>query len=227
MIPRSLRDVRPGTIIAMLLVALTFWVFLEVADEVLDGEARQFDESVLLAFRSAADSSDPLGPSWVEELARDVTGLGSVVVLTFLTLAAAGFLLLERKRHLAIYVLAAIVTGTIGSSLLKIGFGRPRPDLVAHGHVVYTSSFPSGHSMMSALVFLTLGVLLATAQAKRVMQFYLLALAILLTVAVGISRVYLGVLWPTVVLAGWASGSGWAFLCWGVADFLRNRGHIE
>jgi undecaprenyl-diphosphatase len=96
MIPRSLRDVRPGTIIAMLLVALTFWVFLEVADEVLDGEARQFDESVLLAFRLAADSSDLLGPSWVEELARDVTGLGSVVVLTFLTLAAAGFLLLER-----------------------------------------------------------------------------------------------------------------------------------
>lgn len=224
---RSLRDVRPGTIIAMLLVASAFWVFLEVADEVLDGEARQFDESVLLAFRSAADRGDPLGPSWVEELARDVTGLGSVVVLTFLTLAAAGFLLLERKHHLAIYVLAAIVTGTIGSSLLKFGFDRPRPDLVAHGHVVYTSSFPSGHSMMSALVFLTLGVLLATAQVKRVMQFYVLALAMLLTVAVGISRVYLGVHWPTDVLAGWAAGSGWAFLCWGVADFLRNRGRIE
>ncbi|MEX2150925.1 MAG: phosphatase PAP2 family protein [Steroidobacteraceae bacterium] len=227
MILRSLRDVRLGTIIAMLLVASALWVFLEVADEVLDGETRQFDERVLLAFRSAADSGDPLGPGWVEELARDVTGLGSVVVLTFLTLAAAGFLLLERKRHLAVYVLAAIVSGTIGSSLLKFGFDRPRPDLVAHGHVVYTSSFPSGHSMMSALVFLTLGVLLATAQVQRVMQFYVLALAILLTVAVGLSRVYLGVHWPTDVLAGWAAGSGWAFLCWGVADFLRNRGRIE
>ena len=227
MILRSLRDIRLGTIFALLLVAVALWVFLEVADEVLEGETREFDESVLLAFRSPAESGDPLGPSWVEEMARDVTGLGSVIVLTFLTLASAGFLLLERKRHLAVYVVAAVATGTIGSSLLKFSFDRPRPDLVAHGHVVYTSSFPSGHSMMAALVFLTLGVLLATAQTKRIMQFYVLALAILLTVAVGVSRVYLGVHWPTDVLAGWAAGSGWAFLCWGVADFLRHRGRIE
>ena len=224
---RSLRDVRPRTIVVLLLVAVAVWTFLEVADDVLAGETRKFDTSVMLAFRSAADSNDPIGGSWVEELARDVTGLGSVVVLALLTVASAGFLLLQRKRHLAIYLLLAVTTGTIGSSLLKWGFHRPRPDLVAHGHVVYTSSFPSGHSMMSAVVFLTLGVLLATAQSKRVMQVYVLAIAVLVTVAVGISRVYLGVHWPTDVLAGWAAGCGWALLCWGVADFLRGRGQIE
>ena len=224
---RSLRDVRPRTIVVLLLVAVAVWLFLEVADDVLAGETRRFDEGVMLAFRSPTDANDPVGATWVEELARDVTGLGSVVVLALLTVASAGFLLLQRKRHLAVYLVLAVATGTIGSSLLKWGFSRPRPDLVAHGHAVYTSSFPSGHSMMSAVVFLTLGVLLATAQSKRVMQVYVLAIAVLVTVAVGISRVYLGVHWPTDVLAGWAAGSGWALLCWGVADFLRNRGRIE
>jgi undecaprenyl-diphosphatase len=224
---RSLRDVQPGTIVVLLLVAVAVWIFLELADDVLEGETRKFDEGVMLAFRSPADTSDPLGATWVEELARDVTGLGSVVTLALLTVACAGFLLLQRKRHLAVYLLLAVTSGTIGSSLLKWGFARPRPDLVAHGHTVYTSSFPSGHSMMSALVFLTLGVLLATAQSKRVMQVYILSIAVLVMVAVGISRVYLGVHWPTDVLAGWAAGSGWALLCWVIADLLRDRGQIE
>lgn len=224
---RSLRDVRPRTIVVLLLIAVAVWIFLEIADDVLEGETRRFDEGVMLAFRSPADTSDPIGATWVEELARDVTGLGSVVTLALLTMASAGFLLLQRKRHLAVYLLLAVATGTIGSSLLKWGFARPRPDLVAHGHAVYTSSFPSGHSMMSAVVFLTLGVLLATAQSKLVMQIYVLAIAVLVTVAVGISRVYLGVHWPTDVLAGWAAGSGWALLCWGIADYLRDRGQIE
>ena len=224
---RSLRDVPPRTIVVLLLVAVAVWIFLEVADDVLEGETRRFDEGVMLAFRSPTDANDPIGATWVEELARDVTGLGSVVVLALLTAASAGFLLLQRKRHLAVYLLLAVATGTIGSSLLKWGFGRPRPDLVAHGHVVYTSSFPSGHSMMSAVVFLTLGVLLATAQSKRVMQIYVLAIAVLVTLAVGTSRVYLGVHWPTDVLAGWAAGCGWALFCWVIADFLRDRGRIE
>ena len=224
---RSLGDVRPRTIVVLLLVAVSVWIFLEVADDVLEGETRKFDEGVMLAFRSPADSGDPIGGTWVEELARDVTGLGSVVVLALLTLAAGGFLLLQRKRHLAVYLMLAVASGTMGSSLLKWCFARPRPDLVAHGHAVYTSSFPSGHSMMSAVVFLTLGVLLATAQSKRVMQIYILSIAVLVTIAVGISRVYLGVHWPTDVLAGWAAGSGWALLCWVISDFLRDRGQIE
>ena len=117
----------------------------------------RFDESVLLAFREDADREDPVGPAWVEESARDVTGVGGVAVLTFTTLAVVGFFLLQRKWHLAIYVAAAVASGSIASTLLKSGFDRPRPDLVAHGQVVYTASFPSGHSMLSAVVFLTLG----------------------------------------------------------------------
>lgn len=186
-----------------------------------------FDESVLLAFRAVGDRDDPVGPAWVEELARDVTGVGGVAVLTFTTLAVAGFFLMQRKWHLAIYVAVAVASGAIASTLLKSGFDRPRPDLVAHGQVVYTASFPSGHSMLSAVVFLTLGALLAGAQKDHATRVYVLGLAAILTLAVGMSRVYLGVHWPTDVLAGWAAGTGWALTCWAVSGILRRRGQIE
>jgi undecaprenyl-diphosphatase len=214
-------------LVALAAVAFAAWLFLELADEVTDGETRNFDEAVLLAFREGGDPNDPLGPGWVEELARDVTGLGSAVVLAFATLAATGFFLLRRKWHLAIYVAAAVASGSIASLLLKSGFDRPRPDLVAHGQYVYTASFPSGHSMLSAVAFLTLGALLAGAQKGRAMQLYVLGLSALLALAVGVSRVYLGVHWPTDVLGGWAAGMGWAILCWAVSSQLRSRGQIE
>ena len=148
-------------LIALAAAAFAAWLFLELADEVVEGETRSFDEAVLLAFREDGDRDDPLGPAWVEDLARDVTGLGSVVVLTFTALAVTGFFLLRRERHLAVYVAIAVTTGSIASVLLKSGFDRPRPDLFAHGQYVYTASFPSGHSMLSAVVFLTLGALVA------------------------------------------------------------------
>ena len=218
---------RGGSLAAFAAALLVAWIFIELADDVLAGETRQFDETVLLAFRESGDRDNPVGPPWVEEIARDVTGLGGTAVLTLLTLAVAGFFLLQRKWHLAIYVAAAVMTGTIASNLLKAGFDRPRPDLVAHGQHVYTASFPSGHSMISAIVFLTLGALLAGAQKERALRIYVLTLAILLALAVGVSRVYLGVHWPTDVLGGWMAGSGWALLCWAVARQLRSKGRIE
>jgi undecaprenyl-diphosphatase len=224
---RQSGHVKALKLIALAAAAFAAWLFLELADEVVDGETRSFDEAVLLAFREDSDSDDPLGPAWVEDLARDVTGLGSTVVLTFATLAVTGFFLLRREHHLAIYVAIAVTTGSIASVLLKSGFDRPRPDLVAHGQHVYTASFPSGHSMLSAIVFLTLGALVASAQKERVMQLYVLGLSALLALGVGVSRIYLGVHWPTDVLGGWAAGTGWALMCWAISSHLRSRGRIE
>jgi len=216
-----------GTLAALLVAAAGVWMFMELADEVLEGETTSIDERLLLALRSPNDTSDPIGPSWAEDIARDVTGLGGVGVLTLLTLASAGFLVLQRSTHLAAYLLAAVASGTIVSTLLKIGFDRPRPDLVPHGQIVYTSSFPSGHSMLSAVVFLTLGALLASGQTNLRMRAYLIGLAAFLTALIGMSRVYLGVHWPTDVLAGWTAGAAWALLCWALAERLRRRGRIE
>jgi undecaprenyl-diphosphatase len=216
-----------SVLVALLLAAGAIWLFVEVADDVLEGDTRAIDERLMLMLRTADDSSDPLGPAWVEELARDVTALGSAGVLALITAAAAGFLALQRKRPLALYVLLAVAGGTLLSSLLKWGFARPRPDLVAHGQAVYTSSFPSGHSMLSAVAFLTLGALLASGQTNRAMHAYLIGLAVFLTLIVGVSRVYLGVHWPSDVLAGWTAGAAWALVCWSVAKGLRVRGTVE
>jgi undecaprenyl-diphosphatase len=216
-----------GTIVGLAAAAFAVWLFVELADEVVEGETRRFDEAVLLAFREDADRDDPRGPVWVEEIARDITGLGGTAVLTLLTLAVTGLFLLQRKWHLAIYVAAAVVTGTILSHLMKAGFDRPRPDLVAHGQHVYTASFPSGHSMVSAIVFLTLGALLAGTLKKRTERTYVMVLAMLLALMVGLSRIYLGVHWPTDVLGGWAVGTGWALVCWAISRHLRKRGQIE
>ncbi len=216
-----------GVLATMALGAGGIWAFVELADEVVEGETASLDRALLLALRSPTDLSDPLGPPWVEELFRDFTALGGVGVLTLLTLAVAGFLLLDRSIRAAMLVLASVGGGFVSSMLLKQFFDRPRPDLVSHGSFVYTASFPSGHSMMAAVTYLTLGALLARVQPQRPAKAYLLVLTVLLTLLVGISRVYLGVHWPTDVLAGWAAGATWALLCWLAARWLQRRGQVE
>jgi undecaprenyl-diphosphatase len=216
-----------ATLVLLLAVFCGVWAFSELADEVLEGDSRAFDEATILALREPGDRSDPLGPHWLEEGVRDVTALGGVVVLAFFTLAVAGYLWIDRKPHAAFFVVAAVGSGLAMSSLLKELFDRPRPDLVPHGAVVYTASFPSGHSLLSAVTYLTLGALLARMQRGWVLKAYVLALALLLTLVVGSSRLYLGVHWPTDVLAGWTAGSAWAILCWTIARFLQRRGQVE
>lgn len=214
-------------LLILLLAAGAFSIFFNLAGEVWEGETQTFDEAMLLAFRAAGDLSDPIGPPWVEEMMRDFTALGSLGVLTALTLIVIGFLILVKKTHVAWLVGGATGGGVLMSQLLKWGFDRPRPDLVPHGMAVYTQSFPSGHAMLSAIVFLTLGTLLVRTQSNVLIKIYLLSVAAFLTVIVGISRIYLGVHWPTDVLAGWAVGIAWALLCWLIMVWLQTRGKVE
>jgi undecaprenyl-diphosphatase len=215
------------SLLVLVLAAGGIWSFAEIAEEVTEGETRQVDEAILLAFRNPEDRSDPLGPPWMEEVQRDFTALGGIPVLLLLTGAAGAFLVLDGKRHAALMVLAAVGGALLWSSLLKEGFERPRPDLVPHGAHVYSASFPSAHSMMSAATYLTLGALLARVQPRRRLKIFLLGFAVFLTLIVGCSRIYLGVHWPTDVLAGWTAGSVWALLCWLAARWLQRRGKVE
>ncbi len=200
-----------------------FFAFSELASEVMEGEGHSIDTSILLMMRTPGDLNDPLGPPWVEEMMRDITALGGVAVLTFVTISSAIYLYLIKRKDLMVYLLAAAGTGTLFSNLLKAGFGRPRPDIVPHEIVVYTASFPSGHSLVAAVVYLTIGVLLAQAQTSYRIKIYILSLAVVLTLLVGISRIYLGVHWPSDVLAGWLAGSAWAFMLWIVAHYYMRR----
>jgi undecaprenyl-diphosphatase len=217
----------PVILVALLLVAGAIWVFVELAGDVIEGDTHAFDRAILLSLRSAADPSDPIGPLWVEEMARDITSLGGTAVLTFITVAAVIYLLLIRMHGAAVLVIASVGGGMLLSTALKLAFDRTRPDLVPHAVHVYTASFPSGHAMLSAVTYLTLGALLARMQPDRRVKAYLLLVAVLVTLFVGISRIYLGVHWPTDVLAGWCLGAAWAMLCWLAALWLQRRGQVE
>jgi undecaprenyl-diphosphatase len=201
--------------------------FLKIADAVGAGATQKADERILRALRNPSDLSDPIGPSWVDEAGRDLTALGGVVVLFLVTAAVLGFLLLARKYHAVLLLLVATLGGLLISSLLKNYYERPRPAVVPYLSYVYSSSFPSGHSMLSAVVYLTLGSLLAHLAERRRLKIYCVAVAMLLTFLVGASRVYLGVHYPTDVLAGWAAGLAWAVLCWLVTQYLQRRGAVE
>lgn len=216
-----------GTLVTLLAAASALFAFAVIAEDVLEGETHGFDERLLRAFRNPNDLADPIGPPWFEIMMRDITSLGSTTVLTIVTLAAVFYLIMDGKRASAALVAIAVSGGALLTYVLKFGFERPRPDLVAHLVEVSTLSFPSGHAMGSAVTYLTLGALLARTQPRRRIKIYVLTVAVLLTLMVGISRVYLGVHWPTDVLAGWCAGSAWALICWTVALWLQRRGGIE
>jgi undecaprenyl-diphosphatase len=214
-------------LLSLLVVTGAVWAFAVLADEVSEGETHAFDRAILLAMRAPDDPSRPWGPLWLAVLARDYTALGSMGILTLVTMTVIGFLLLQGKRRVAVVVVMAVVGGILLSTALKRGFARPRPALVPHSVDVSSASFPSGHAMLSTIVYLTLAALLARVQPQRRLKAYILTVATILSLLVGLSRIYLGVHWPTDVLAGWIAGAAWALMIWRVAFWLQQRGEIE
>lgn len=214
-------------LILMLGAALAAWAVIELADEVKEGTTRELDEKILLFFREPGNLSDPIGPPWVEEGMRDLTAIGGVTVLGLFVMSVSGYVLLRRQYHAFWLILAAIGGGLLLNLALKSWVARPRPTIVPHLSNVLTASFPSGHSMLSAVVYLTLAALLARLAVEVRFKLYIIAIAVLFSFLVGVSRVYLGVHYPTDVLAGWTLGLLWAVLCWLVARFLQKRGKVE
>jgi undecaprenyl-diphosphatase len=215
-----------ATLLAIGSLAAGVWLFAALADEVMEGGTRKLDSTLLLALRRPGDLQ-PLGPPALLNAARDITALGGPSVLTLLTVAVSLFLALDGKKHMALFVCGSIGSGLLVSNLLKNAFDRPRPDIVPHEVYAASYSFPSGHSMLSALTYLTLGAILARAHERKLLKAYFLLTAVFLTVLIGVTRVYLGVHWPTDVLAGWTAGAVWALLCWLVARWLQSRQALE
>jgi len=188
-------------------------LFLLVALAMTQGRLADVDERILLSLRSPGNPKDPLGPIWFESFVRDVTALGSRGILGLFVLAVMGYLALRGRggRALALFTYTAL--GSILGELTKLGFARPRPELVPHGVDVFSLSFPSAHALQASVVYLTLGALLAANEPRRKDKAYVLGVAVLVVLMVGVSRVYLGVHWPSDVLAGWALGTAWATGC--------------
>lgn len=194
--------------------------FVSLAGMVVGGYTLVFDTRILRALRTPGDPSKPVGAVWIEIALFDLTALGGQTLLGLLVASVTGYLLLQRRYHTAWFVPYAWGTGKIVEFALKHVFMRARPTVVVPLVQAFDTSFPSGHAMESAIVYLTLAVLVMRFTDRRITKFYCLGMAMVLTLLVGVSRVYLGVHYPTDVLAGWIVGMLWVSICWLTAQRL-------
>lgn len=213
-------------LLGLAVFSMAVWGFVALADDAPEGDYLSTENQILRAMRTAADPAIGIGPVWVPEAMRDLTALGSFLVLGIVVLLVVGWLLMRGHQRTAFLVLVATVSGMLIGHGFKVMFGRERPTIVPHLTEETSLSFPSGHSMMSSVVYLTLGALIARAVPRRREKVYVVAAAVLLSLLVGISRVYVGVHYPTDVLAGWAAGTAWALLCSAVSWWLQRRGDL-
>ena len=224
---RKLRQVENRLFVSVSMIAALLLAFGLLATEATGSEALGLDRELMLALRVHGNPGVPVGPPWMQEAARDVTALGSMIVLAIILFSVAGYLFLSGRRATAWLMLGAVLGGAALNYLLKFSFARPRPDFVAPAVRVFTASFPSGHATLSAITYLTIGALLARAHSESSARIYVMALAAMLTILAGLSRIYLGAHYPTDVLAGWCLGTAWAMGCWVLMTWLQRRGQVE
>jgi len=174
------------------------------------GQPNGFDQTVLLLFRD--DSLNLIGPHWLSVIVRDITALGSNWVLLYMMISLSAILWCSQRRLDAMKILMMTVGGVAISLGLKYVFERARPDLVPHLIEVYSPSFPSGHASMSMVCFLGMAVVLSRNWAHAQARHLFIIMAIFSAVLVGVSRIMLGVHWPTDVIAGWGIGILWVLL---------------
>lgn len=199
-----------GAVALLLLVAL-----------LIGREPFAWERAAMSTLRVPGDPARPIGPPWLLPLMRDVTALGGGRLLTVVVIAAAGLLVVRRLYLLALLAALASWSGGRVVALVKEHVGRARPDIVPQLVDVRELSFPSGHAASGAVVYLTLALLATRTVRERRVRAYLLACAAVLVAAIGISRVYLGVHWPTDVLAGWCFGTLWALGWWRLGAAVR------
>ena len=211
----------------MLAIVALVWSFVQLSDEILETSQAGIDRQLLLMLREAGRPGDPIGPRWVEASWREITALGSDIIVGLITVLVMGFLLMHKMLRSALLLVVAVVGGALLSTGLKLTFARPRPDFVQHMVEVSSASFPSGHSLISAVIYPTLGALLASLSPARTAKVYYLGAAFLLMLLVGFSRMYLGVHYPSDVLAGWSLGLAWALACWVGSEMLQRRGKLH
>lgn len=213
----------PWPLVAVAAVAVLLSALIGFGHEIMEGDGHAIDRALMLAMRAPGNPARPWGPGWLPSAVRDVTALGSTIVLTLVVGIVATFLVLKRQRRTALLVVAATLSGATVVTLVKQAVARTRPDVVQQLMAETSHSFPSGHAANSAVVYLTMAALLFPVLRDWRMRMFVVAVALLLVGLIGVTRVYLGVHWPSDVLAGWAFGSCWALLWWGFELWLLRR----
>ena len=217
---RSVRWLWPALILAALgALGLVGYI----VDEITEGASFRLDDALLLALRKPGHPNIPIGPVWLMQSAVDLSALGGFTLQWLLGGAACVFLVLIRRRAEAAWLAGSVIGASLVNTAMKSLMHRPRPELVPHLAVVSNASFPSGHAMISAAIYLTIGAMLAETQPLRRTRFFLMSFAGFIVLMVGCSRIYLGVHWPSDVLAGWCLGSVWALVAFGANRTVRRR----
>lgn len=209
-----------GMVVLVLAIGVFLLAFREIAEAVGAGGARAFDHAIYQDVRPHASPEKSLAAAWANIAANDFSAMGSVSVLAFIVVMVCGLFLCLHRRVEAVVLLVASGGGLALTNFLKDVFHQDRPPLSPEMAAGLNASFPSGHAMLSATVYLTLGALIGHFAERRLIRLYVLGVAILLTLMIGTSRIYLGLHWTTDVLGGWCVGAAWALgwralvLCW-------------
>ena len=222
-VPVGFLGQEPVVLGAALVAAVAVLAFIKLAGEVREGDTDALDTRLLLLLRRPEPPHAPVLPGWVTEVMRDLSALGGGGVVVCVVAAVLGYLALQRRWAALVTTLAASVGGGLLSGALKLVYSRPRPDAILQLSQTASPSFPSGHTIESTVVYLTLGAMIAHLTPTVGGRIYVLAVSMAAAGLVGISRVYLGMHFPTDVLAGWAVGLAWALLCWVVARRVAGR----
>lgn len=220
---RALRFARLeiAAVTALFVIAVGVMSFVELADDMTESDGQAVDASVLAMMRPHADPSDAWGPWWLEEAAADLTSLGGIAVLSLFATIVVVFLIMQRKRLSALLLLVGLGGGVALSEGLKAVFERDRPPQIYQAVDTINASFPSGHALLSAVFYLSIAVMLTRAFPERHFKVFVLGVGMLLTLIVGLTRIYLGAHWASDVLAGWSVGAAWAMALWLVAYSLQ------
>lgn len=200
--------------------------FIRIADRVRQGPL-SIDERILLSLREPSDLAAGIGGEHFQGMVRDVTSLGSGTLTVLFTVGLLGYLLLTKRPAAALYVVIAVIGCWLLNDLLKDFFARERPTIVPHLMGASDPSFPSGHTMISATFYPTIAELFGRLVQRRRLRFYLLGLGVFVAALVGFTRIYLGVHYPTDVVAGLCLGFSWALLIGIVGRLLQRRGVVE
>ena len=195
-------------------LASALWIFFTLGSEIGEGDTSAFDRQLITLLRTSGNSGEPIGPAWFKDSMRDVTALGGFTFLTLMTIVVVLALLFHRKRREAIILTATAVSAQISIEILKFLYDRPRPALLIPQIRAFTKSFPSGHTAESTAIFLTVATVIASLETKHHTKILAYTVATFAILAVGFSRVYLGMHWPTDVLGGWVLGTAWAAAAW-------------
>ncbi|MBA3999675.1 phosphatase PAP2 family protein [Brevundimonas sp.] len=206
---------------ALFVGAVGVLTFIEIADDMTEADGRAFDAMVLRALRPHADPGHAWGPWWLEEAMADVTSLGGISVLGLFAVAVIGFLVIQRKRLSALMLVIGLAGGVALSEGFKGIFERERPPAEYQAVDTLNASFPSGHALLSTVFYLTVGVMLARVLPGNRLKVWVMAMALIIAMLVGLSRVYLGAHWATDVFAGWSLGAAWAMALWLAAHLIE------